>query len=100
MNGSRDSYVNRYAVERDGTLRDGRLFTDMKGTEPGITDGLLVDTRGNPYETGPGECGSFHRNAGISAPSGPPRYPPTSVSAMPTAGRSTSRRAPASTGSA
>ena len=54
VNGSRDSYVNRYEVERDGTLRDGRLFIDMKGTEPGITDGLRVDTRGNLYETGPG----------------------------------------------
>jgi len=39
----------------DGTLANGKLFIDMRGlTEPGITDGLRVDTKGNLYETGPG----------------------------------------------
>jgi gluconolactonase len=34
---------------------DGKLFIDMRGqTEPGITDGLRVDSKGNLYETGPG----------------------------------------------
>src|SRR6266851_3227911 len=54
VNGSRDNYVNRYEVQADGTLANGKLFIDMKGTEPGITDGLRVDTKGNLYETGPG----------------------------------------------
>jgi gluconolactonase len=54
VNGSRDSYVNRYDVRPDGSLANGKLFIDMKGTEPGITDGLRVDTKGNLYETGPG----------------------------------------------
>jgi gluconolactonase len=54
VNGSRDSYVNRYEVQADGTLTNGKLFIDMKGPEPGITDGLRVDTKGNLYETGPG----------------------------------------------
>jgi gluconolactonase len=54
VNGSRDNYVNRYEVNADGTLANGRLFIDMKGAEPGVTDGLRVDTRGNLYETGPG----------------------------------------------
>src|SRR5215470_5577905 len=54
-NGSRDNYVNRYEVQPDGTLANGKLFFDMRGqTEPGITDGLRVDTKGNIYETGPG----------------------------------------------
>ena len=55
VNGSRDNYVNRYDVNPDGTLANGKLFFDMrKETEPGITDGLRVDTKGNLYETGPG----------------------------------------------
>ena len=55
VNGSRDSYVNRYEVRADGTLANGKLFIDMsKETEPGVTDGLRVDTRGNLYETAPG----------------------------------------------
>ncbi|HSV22873.1 MAG TPA: SMP-30/gluconolactonase/LRE family protein, partial [Xanthobacteraceae bacterium] len=55
VNGSRDSYVNRYEVQADGTLANGKLLIDMRGlTEPGITDGLRVDTKGNLYETGPG----------------------------------------------
>jgi gluconolactonase len=55
VNGSRDNYVNRYDVQPDGSLANGKLFIDMRGrTERGITDGLRVDTKGNLYETGPG----------------------------------------------
>jgi gluconolactonase len=55
VNGSRDNYVNRYEVQRDGTLANGKLFIDMKNeTGRGITDGLRVDSKGNLYETGPG----------------------------------------------
>jgi gluconolactonase len=55
VNGSRDNYVNRYEVQPDGSLANGKLFIDMRGrTERGITDGLRVDTKGNLYETGPG----------------------------------------------
>jgi gluconolactonase len=55
VNGSRENYVNRYEVQPDGTLANGKLFIDMsKETGRGITDGLRVDTKGNLYETGPG----------------------------------------------
>jgi len=55
VNGSRDNYVNRYEVQGDGSLANGKLFIDMRGrTERGITDGLRVDIKGNLYETGPG----------------------------------------------
>jgi gluconolactonase len=54
VNGSRDNYVNRYEVQADGALANGKLFIDVKGTEPGITDGLRIDAKGNLYETGPG----------------------------------------------
>src|ERR1700704_4284022 len=55
VNGSRDNYVNRYEVQSDGTLTNGKLFIDLsKETERGITDGLRVDIKGNLYETAPG----------------------------------------------
>jgi gluconolactonase len=55
VNGSRDSYVNRYDVLPDGSLANGKLFIDLsKDPVRGITDGLRVDTKGNLYETGPG----------------------------------------------
>jgi gluconolactonase len=55
VNGSRDNYVNRYEVQPDGTLANGKLFIDLsKETERGVTDGMRVDTKGNLYETGPG----------------------------------------------
>src|SRR5215475_5510523 len=45
VNVSRDNYVRRYEVKPDGTLANGNLFIDLsKETEPGITDGLRVDT--------------------------------------------------------
>ncbi len=55
VNGSRDNYVNRYEVLPEGTLANGKKFFDLSASsEPGITDGLRVDTKGNLYETGPG----------------------------------------------
>ena len=55
VNAGRDNYVNRYEVQADGTLANGKLFIDMrKETERGVTDGVRVDTKGNLYETAPG----------------------------------------------
>jgi len=56
INGGVDNYINRYEVQADGTLVNGKLFLNVKRPEPepGITDGLRVDSKGNLYETGPG----------------------------------------------
>ena len=47
--------IMRYDVQRDGGLRNGRVFFDMGGA-PGeeALDGLKVDQRGNVYASGPG----------------------------------------------
>jgi len=47
--------VNRYAVEPDGTLKNGKLFYDFTSV-PGedALDGLKVDTAGNIYVSAPG----------------------------------------------
>jgi len=55
LNGSGDNYVNRYDVLPDGTIANGKLFLDMReAKEPGVADGVRVDSKGNVYETGPG----------------------------------------------
>ena len=47
--------IMRYAVEPDGSLRDGKVFFDMTSA-PGAEalDGLKVDERGDVYASGPG----------------------------------------------
>ncbi len=55
VDGSRDNYVQRYEVRPDGSLANSRLFIDLRNRpDPGVTDGLRVDTKGNLYQSGPG----------------------------------------------
>jgi sugar lactone lactonase YvrE len=101
VNASVAKFVNRYEVRPDDSLANGKLLIDIsKEPGQGITDGMRVDTKGNLYETLRAvESGSFHRTENISARSTCPKCPPTWHSATPTRRRSTSRRAPESTGS-
>lgn len=48
-------YWMRYDVAADGTLRDGVVFADVSSApDPGLPDGLKIDSLGNIYATGPG----------------------------------------------
>ncbi len=47
-------HMRVYEVRADGTLDGGRVFADMKGTKPGVPDGMAIDERGNIYCTGSG----------------------------------------------
>ena len=51
---TRRFHVRAYDVGPDGSLANGRLFADMKSSDPGVPDGMKVDTQGNLYVTGPG----------------------------------------------
>jgi gluconolactonase len=45
----------RYDVQPDGTVKNGRVFFDATAEkEPGVPDGMKVDSRGNLYCSGPG----------------------------------------------
>jgi gluconolactonase len=45
----------RYDVAPDGTVSNGIIFADVTSrTEPGLPDGMKVDSQGNVYATGPG----------------------------------------------
>ena len=48
-------YWMRYDVDPAGALRDGVVFADVShAPEPGLPDGLKIDSLGNLYATGPG----------------------------------------------
>ncbi len=45
----------RYAVQPDGSVKDGMVFCDASGVHaPGQPDGIRVDKKGNLYGSGPG----------------------------------------------
>jgi gluconolactonase len=48
--------IMKFAVARDDTMIDGRIFFDMSDQKPltNSPDGIKVDTKGNVYVTGPG----------------------------------------------
>jgi gluconolactonase len=55
VNASVRNYVRRYEMQSDDTPTNGQMFFDMQDNkEPGITDGMKVDTKGNVWETAPG----------------------------------------------
>ena len=41
-------------MRKDGTIFNGRLFAKLEGEQPGVPDGLKVDSEGNVYCSGPG----------------------------------------------
>ena len=53
VNDSRKGLIHVFDVDAGGELRNGRLYYEMVGEEPGIADGMKVDVEGNVYCTGP-----------------------------------------------
>jgi gluconolactonase len=52
-------HVRVFDVKSDGTITNGRIFADLKGTDPGAVDGMKIDSEGNVYVTGPGGISIF-----------------------------------------
>ena len=53
INDTRQNLIRVYDVNADGSVGNGRLFCTLSGPEPGVADGMKVDTEGNVYCTGP-----------------------------------------------
>jgi gluconolactonase len=51
---SAHKHIRAFDVKPDGTLGGGRVLLDMASDDPGVPDGLKVDTRGHVFCTGPG----------------------------------------------
>jgi gluconolactonase len=51
---SAHKHIRALDVKRDGTLANSRILLDMASDDPGVPDGLKVDSKGNVFCTGPG----------------------------------------------
>jgi gluconolactonase len=56
INDSRRHHVRAFDVLANGTLarQTSRVFVDLNGAEPGVPDGMKIDTAGNVYTGGAG----------------------------------------------
>jgi len=54
INDTREYLIKAYDVNADGSLKNGRVFAKVTGSEPGVADGMKCDIEGNVYCTGPG----------------------------------------------
>jgi gluconolactonase len=81
-------YIHAIRLDAAGNMVGRSIFADLnEGSEPGIPDGLKVDSIGRVYCTGRAASGSWRRTAGASASSGGRSRPSTSRSAGRTCGR-------------
>jgi gluconolactonase len=56
INDSRRGHIRAFDLQPNGTLakQTDRVFVDLRGDEPGVPDGMKVDTAGNVYCGGAG----------------------------------------------
>jgi gluconolactonase len=56
INDSRRGHIRAFDMAPNGTLarQTGRVFADLRGAEPGVPDGMKVDSAGNVYCGGAG----------------------------------------------
>jgi gluconolactonase len=55
-------HIRVFQVGKDGSLSNSEVFAELTGEEPGVPDGMKVDTAGNVYCTGPGGVWIFSTN--------------------------------------
>ena len=67
VNDTPRKHIRVFKVGERGALSDGRIFAETPGAEPGLPDGMKMDTEGNVYCTGPGGIHVF-------APDGSPLF--------------------------
>ena len=74
VNDTRLGLIRAFDVNADGSVRNGRVFHTLTGSEAGVADGMKCDQEGNVYCTGPGGIhvmdtgGQAHRTAAHSRP--------------------------------
>lgn len=58
-------HIRRFELTSDGKLRNGGLWADLHGDEPGVADGMKFDSRGYLYCSGPGGVQIFDSEANL-----------------------------------
>ena len=65
VNDTRLGLIRAFGVNPDGSVRDGRIFHKLTGTDPGVADGMKCDQEGNVYCTGPGGIHVIDRHGAL-----------------------------------
>jgi gluconolactonase len=56
-------HIRVFDVLDDGTVTNGRLWANLEGDQPGVADGMKVDSAGNIFSCGPGGIHVFGPDA-------------------------------------
>ena len=92
--------IRAFDVAADGSLSNNRVFADMSSAEPGVPDGMKVDTAGRVFCTGSGGIWVFEADGTHVGVIRGPEIPVTSALAARTAAPFTPHPASQSTASA
>jgi len=63
INDTARQHIRAFDVTDEGTLKNGRLWTELIGEEVGVADGMKVDTAGRLFCCGPGGVHVFDQKA-------------------------------------
>ncbi len=63
VNDTERKHIRVFDVAGDGTLRNGRIWTELSGDGAGAPDGMKIDSAGNLYCSGPGGIHVLDRSA-------------------------------------
>ncbi len=74
VNDTARKHIRVFEFTRDGRLRNGRLWAETRGDEPGAPDGMKLDSAGNLYCCGPGGIHVFDPDANLREVLGVPEY--------------------------
>lgn len=55
-------HIRVFDMRKDGSIRNGRVFAELKGAKPGNPDGMKIDVHGNVYCTGSGGVWVINQN--------------------------------------
>ena len=65
INDTQHNHIRVFPVNQDGTLGEGEVFATMEADAEGAADGMVVDSDGNLYSTGPGGLWIFSPNGDL-----------------------------------
>lgn len=65
INDTDRQHIRVFDVADEGGLKNGRLWAELAGEEPGVADGMKLDTAGHLYCSGPGGIHIFDDDANL-----------------------------------
>ena len=74
INDTARQHIRVFDVRGNGTLTNGRLWAETRGTKPGAPDGMKIDSAGNVYCCGPGGIHVFTADATLREVIETPEY--------------------------